>query len=102
MRGVDKASIGGVLLGLCGIVGGLLLEGGNLSQILQPTAAMIVFGGTAGAVLIQFPLSVVVQSLRTRRVSAPGLRIGGRILADGGNHRGGAGPDSGHAAARQD
>ena len=64
MRGVDKASIGGVLLGLCGIVGGLLLEGGNLSQILQPTAAMIVFGGTAGAVLIQFPLPVVMQSLR--------------------------------------
>ncbi len=31
---VDKASVGGVLLGLCGIVGGLLLEGGNLSQIL--------------------------------------------------------------------
>jgi len=30
---VDKASVGGVLLGLCGIVGGLLPEGGNLSQI---------------------------------------------------------------------
>jgi len=61
---MDKASWGGLLIGLCGIVGGLLLEGGNLKQVLQPTAAMIVFGGTAGAVLIQFPLPVVLAALR--------------------------------------
>src|SRR5262249_51649662 len=54
----------GVLLGLIGIVGGLLLEGGKISQILQPTAAMIVFGGTLGAVLIQFPLPVVTAAAR--------------------------------------
>jgi chemotaxis protein MotA len=61
---VDKASWGGVILGLGGIVGGLLIEGGSLSQILQPTAAMIVFGGTAGAVLLQFPLPVVLRAVR--------------------------------------
>jgi chemotaxis protein MotA len=60
---VDKASVGGVLLGLVGIIGGLLLEGGTISQILQPTAAMIVFGGTAGAILVQFPLSVVLTAV---------------------------------------
>jgi chemotaxis protein MotA len=60
---VDKASWGGVVLGLGGIVGGLL-EGGRISQVLQPTAAMIVFGGTAGAVLIQFPLPVVRNAVR--------------------------------------
>jgi chemotaxis protein MotA len=62
---VDKASWGGVALGLGGIVGGLLLEGGRLSQVLQPTAAMIVFGGTAGAVLLQFPLPVVSKAIRS-------------------------------------
>jgi chemotaxis protein MotA len=62
---VDKASVSGVLLGLTGIVGGLLLEGGTISQILQPTAAMIVFGGTAGAVLLQFPLPVVANAFRS-------------------------------------
>jgi chemotaxis protein MotA len=61
---VDKASWGGVALGLGGIVGGLLLEGGRLSQVVQPTAAMIVFGGTTGAVLIQFPLPVVLEAVR--------------------------------------
>jgi len=60
---VDKASVGGVLLGLAGVIGGLLLEGGTVSQILQPTAAMIVFGGTAGAVLVQFPLAVVLTAV---------------------------------------
>ena len=61
---MDKASVSGVLLLLVGIIGGLLLEGGKISQILQPTAAMIVFGGTLGAVLIQFPLPVVTGALR--------------------------------------
>lgn len=61
---MDKATWGGVLLAIAGIVAGLLLEGGNLSQVLQPTAAMIVFGGTVGAVLIQFPRQVVWKAVR--------------------------------------
>ena len=59
---MDKASIGGVLLAIVGIVAGLLIEGGNLSQIVQPTAALIVFGGTLGAVLLQFPLTTVLAA----------------------------------------
>jgi chemotaxis protein MotA len=60
---VDKSSIGGIVLALGGILAGLLLEGGNLRQVLQPTAAMIVFGGTLGAVMLQFPLPVVMQAV---------------------------------------
>ena len=62
---MDKASIGGVFLAMAGIVAGLLIEGGNLGQILQPTAALIVFGGTLGAVLLQFPLTTVVAAFRS-------------------------------------
>lgn len=61
---MDKSSFTGILLAVGGIVAGLILEGGNLRQILQPTAAMIVFGGTLGAVMLQFPLSVVLQAIR--------------------------------------
>lgn len=61
---MDKATLGGIFLGVGGILAGLWLEGGNLSQILQPTAAMIVLGGTVGAVLISFPLPVVIGALR--------------------------------------
>lgn len=62
---MDKSSIVGIILALGGIIAGLLLEGGNLGQIFQPTAAMIVFGGTLGAVLLQFPLSVVLKAVRS-------------------------------------
>jgi chemotaxis protein MotA len=61
---VDKSTIGGIFLGLGGILVGLVLEGGRISQILQPTAAMIVLGGTLGAVMVQFPLSTVVQAFK--------------------------------------
>ncbi|HEY1254088.1 MAG TPA: flagellar motor protein [Terracidiphilus sp.] len=62
---MDKGSVGGVLLAIAGILAGLLIEGGNLGQILQPTAALIVFGGTMGAVLLQFPLPTVVAAFRS-------------------------------------
>jgi chemotaxis protein MotA len=61
---MDKSSIAGVFLAIAGIVAGLLIEGGNLGQILQPTAAIIVFGGTMGAVLLQFPMSTVLAAFR--------------------------------------
>jgi chemotaxis protein MotA len=61
---VDKSSVAGIVLALGGIIAGLLIEGGNLRQVLQPTAAMIVFGGTLGAVLLQFPLPVVLNAGR--------------------------------------
>jgi chemotaxis protein MotA len=56
---MDKSSFGGVALALAGILAGLLIEGGHVGQILQPTAAMIVLGGTLGAVMLQFPLATV-------------------------------------------
>jgi chemotaxis protein MotA len=61
---VDKSTIGGVFLAVGGILAGLLLEGGKIAQILQPTAAMIVLGGTIGAVMVQFPLLTVMQAFK--------------------------------------
>lgn len=62
---MDKASLAGVFLALAGILAGLRLEGGNLGQVLQPTAALIVFGGTLGAVMLQFPLTTVLRAFRS-------------------------------------
>ena len=61
---MDKATIVGLVLAIGGILAGMMLEGGTISQIVQPTAAMIVFGGTIGAVMVQFPLPVVIKSFR--------------------------------------
>ncbi|HUB20536.1 MAG TPA: flagellar motor protein [Acidobacteriaceae bacterium] len=66
---MDAGSLGGILLALAGILVGLLLEGGHLRQVLQPTAALIVFGGTLGAVMLQFPFrTVLTAALRLVRV----------------------------------
>ncbi len=55
----DFATIGGILLAMAGILGGLLLEGGRIKDISQITAAMIVLGGTFGAVMVSTPMGVI-------------------------------------------
>lgn len=54
---MDLASIVGLVFGIGAVLMGQALEGGSISSILQPTAAMIVFGGTIGATMAGFPLS---------------------------------------------
>jgi len=79
---MDKSTFAGILVALGGIFLGLTLEGGKVAQILQPTAAMIVFGGTLGAVMIQFPLPVVLEAFKRlgsiffNRAKDPHVRIG--------------------------
>lgn len=60
----DVATVGGILLALLGIVGGLILEGGEIADISQLTAALIVLGGTFGAVLINTPMSIVMAGMK--------------------------------------
>jgi chemotaxis protein MotA len=60
----DLATFAGFLLALGGIMGGLLLEKGSVQDVAQGTAAMIVFGGTLGAVLVTTPLTVFRRALR--------------------------------------
>jgi len=49
---MQASAVLGLVLGLGGILVGNSLEGGSISSLLQGTAALIVFGGTFGAVLI--------------------------------------------------
>src|SRR5580704_18794114 len=64
---LDLSTLAGIVLALGGIIGGLLLESGNILDIAQVTAAMIVLGGTFGAVLVTTPLSVVLRAFRAVR-----------------------------------
>lgn len=61
---MDSISLVGITLGLAAILVGQVLEGGHISSLLQPTAFLIVVGGTAGAVMLQSPLRVFVDGLR--------------------------------------
>jgi len=58
----DIASLAGLGLALSGILGGLLLEGGKITDVSQPTAAMIVLGGTLGAVMLSTPLPICLRA----------------------------------------
>lgn len=53
----------GLILAFLAVFGGQFIEGGRLSSLLQPTAALIVFGGTLGAIFIQYPFSTVRSSI---------------------------------------
>ena len=52
---MDITTILGIIVGIGGILVGQILEGGNIGQLMQITAAFIVFGGTAGAIIVSFP-----------------------------------------------
>src|SRR5258707_15790612 len=63
----DLATISGVVIACTAVLGGLLMEGGQIRDILQVTAAFIVIGGTLGAVLVSTPLEVVTGAVRRFR-----------------------------------
>jgi chemotaxis protein MotA len=65
---VDVLTIIGLFVGATCIVLGQMLEGGELGSILQLTAAIIVLGGTAGAVITQFPLQDLRRALRQSKL----------------------------------
>jgi chemotaxis protein MotA len=58
----DLATLGGILLALGGITGGLIMDGGKVHDVIQISAAVIVLGGTIGAVMITTPLSVLIRA----------------------------------------
>lgn len=61
---MNKSIFAGIGLAILGVSLGLYLEGGRVTQLLQPTAAIIVFGGTLGAILVQFPFATVLDAGR--------------------------------------
>lgn len=78
---MDKISVVGLALGIAAIVVGQVLEGGHVGSLVQPTAFLIVVGGTLGAVMLQSPLQVFVTGMKMGRwvfqppVTAPELLI---------------------------
>nr|MBL8456441.1 flagellar motor protein [Zoogloeaceae bacterium] len=64
---MDKISLVGLTLGIAAILIGQVLEGGHVSSLIQPTAFLIVVGGTMGAVMLQSPSRVFVDGLRMGR-----------------------------------
>jgi chemotaxis protein MotA len=60
----DLVSIGGLVVAIGGILTGLLLEGGKITDVAQFTAGLIVLGGTLGAVMVTTPMSVLLRAAK--------------------------------------
>ncbi|MCC6501694.1 MAG: flagellar motor protein [Deltaproteobacteria bacterium] len=66
---MDILTILGLVIGFGAILGGQILEGGSMHSIMQFTAAIIVLGGTIGAVLVNYPMSTFILSLKNARLA---------------------------------
>jgi len=61
-RSVDVVALLGLLAGVGLLGASQLLDGGSLGSLWQPTAAFIVFGGTAIATCISYPFLTIRQT----------------------------------------
>ena len=61
---MDIFAVIGLFFGLTMILIGQAMEGGNIGQLLQITAAFIVLGGTTGAVLLSFPPKILLSAIK--------------------------------------
>src|SRR5665213_833631 len=61
----DIASILGLVVAFGGIIGGLVLEGGKVSDVTQVTAAIVVLGGTLGAVMVTSPMTALLGAAKS-------------------------------------
>jgi chemotaxis protein MotA len=59
---MNISAIAGMVMAFGMIIFGMILEGGHLSSIMQPTAAIIVLGGTGGTCILQFPMYDILKS----------------------------------------
>jgi len=66
---MDLATIIGLVMGFGAIFGGAVIEGLHISALIQPTAALIVLGGTFGAVFISFPLAAVIKAFKDVKIA---------------------------------
>jgi chemotaxis protein MotA len=63
-RRLDVSSVLGVPIAVGVVLMAQAFDGGSARSLWQPTAALIVFGGTFAAVLVSFPLQTVLQAVR--------------------------------------
>ena len=61
---MDMLTIAGVIIGFAALLGGNFLEGGSWESLVNGPAALIVFGGTIGAAILQTPKASLQRALK--------------------------------------
>lgn len=77
---MDTATLIGLVVGLGAVIGGAALEGLHMQALIQPTAAIIVLGGTFGAAFVSFPMETAVKAVKdVKMLLSPPERLEGTI-----------------------
>ena len=80
---MDSISLAGLTLAIAAIIVGQVLEGGHVASLVQPTAFLIVIGGTLGAVMLQSSLKVFRTGMQmVRWVFVPPLLDHDTLIAE--------------------
>jgi len=61
-RFLDIGTIIGLVIATGAILVGIILGGGSIPSLIDPTSIFVVFGGTTGAILISFPLARLLKT----------------------------------------
>ena len=61
---LDFLTVAGLILGVAAILVGQYLEGGEVSTLINGPAALIVIGGTLGAVMLQSPFIIFMRAIK--------------------------------------
>ena len=61
---IDFLTIFGLVIGVSAILVGQQLEGGAISTLINGPAALIVIGGTLGAVMLQSPMMIFLRAIK--------------------------------------
>lgn len=61
---MDGLSVLGVIIGFAALLGGNFLEGGSWQSLVNGPAALIVFGGTLGAAILQTPKNALKRAIQ--------------------------------------
>jgi chemotaxis protein MotA len=64
---LDVFSFLGIIIAFVALLGGNFLEGGAWQQLLNGPAALIVFGGTFGAAILQTPMTTLKRAINLLR-----------------------------------
>ncbi len=65
---MDIIALFGLIIGIGAIIAGNIVEGGTTSHLIQAAAAMIVFGGTAGATMLSYSRKDLLSAINSLRI----------------------------------
>jgi chemotaxis protein MotA len=77
---MDLLTIIGIVMAIGAILGGQVLEGGHVGSIMQATAAIIVLGGTVGAVMVNYPLAVFLKAIGNAKMIFFNVHVDSRAM----------------------